>query len=184
MGVSPLAVLQRELTQEALPPRTPPSMLGKPQGGTVCIPRFQKTFGDRIELFAAIELRARCSTSLNLAKRMKDAPLDACAGPQGAYRFRESRTVVRHGHQGRSDACHQRRPRIAAFALSGVPGENGLFGTGNQDDEVSRKPDPVQERDVMDFSRIGSKRPYPPKPQSLSSEGCRRTLHVRLGLLG
>ena len=90
MGVLLLAILQRELSQEALPLGAPPGVLDKPGSCRTSILCFEELPGKRIELASAIELGAGGRASLHRFEHVEEASLDARGRPDCARRLGEA----------------------------------------------------------------------------------------------
>lgn len=100
----------------------------------------------------------------DLARRMEGASLDAGCGPDRARGLGEAASAIGDEHGGRGNPHHEGSPRLGAFALREMPGEDVASAAGDEDDGIALEPDAVEEHDIEDLSDIGRDGPYLPYP--------------------
>ena len=73
----------------------------------------------------------------DLARRMEGASLDAGCGPDRARGLGEAASAIGDEHGGRGNPHHEGSPRLGAFALREMPGEDVASAAGDEDDGIA-----------------------------------------------
>ena len=174
--------VERLLGQESAPSGAPVAVRLQPCGGRIRRLDAEQVLGQPVELRAGLQVRPGRGLLLHLAERVEDAPLDLGFGPHPLPRLLEPGPAVSHHDLGRRYRRHERRPGPRVLRPGHVPADHVFFRGRDEDHDVAREVDAVDEHHAVHLAGLRGERPHRPEPRALPPEGAPSALHVALAL--
>ena len=140
----------------------------------------QQLFGQPVQLDAGLQLRLGRGLLLDLVEGVEDAPLHASARPVLLPGLLEAAAAVGHHDVGRGYLGHEGSPRPRVLGPGHVPADDELLRGCDQDHDVAREVDAVDEHDAVHFACYWRYGPNLPEPGALAPEGAAAAGHVGL----